>query len=90
MQKYARRKALLENLPRGSETSLSMPIRMEQKRKRTRAGSTAIAVGVLLLGGAGYNAIRSGSELIAVYLAIVGIGLLAMGITLHAKASAMA
>jgi hypothetical protein len=69
------------------EPSLSLPIRMEQKRKRTRAGSVAMLVGVALLGGAGYNLTRTGSELIAAYLSVLALILLGVGISQFAKAS---
>jgi hypothetical protein len=69
------------------EPSLSLPIRMEQKRKRTRVGAVAMLVGVVLLGGAGYNFSRTGSELIATYLAVLALILLGVGISQVGRAS---
>jgi len=68
------------------EAPLSLPIRMEKKRKRTQAGAAATTIGVLLLGGAGYNLTRSGSEVIAIYMAVLAIPLLAMGVSLLVRA----
>ncbi len=70
-----------------NEPSLSLPIRMEKKRKRTRFGTIALIAGVAMLGGTAYNLTRSGTEVIAIYLGILGIALLAIGITQFTKAS---
>lgn len=64
-----------------------MPIRMDRKRKRTRVGTAAVVLSVALLGGAGYNLTRSGTELIAIYLTVVALGLLGLGISQLSKAA---
>jgi hypothetical protein len=66
---------------------LSLPIRMEQKRKRTRTGIIALIAGVALLGGAAYNFADTGSELIAIYLTVMGVLPLVLGVTLLVRAS---
>jgi hypothetical protein len=71
------------------EPSLSLPIRMEQKSKRTKAGTASIIAGIALSVGAAYNFSRSGSELVAGYLTVLAAGFLAMGIFLHVKAAQM-
>ena len=73
-----------------AEPSLSLPIRMEQKRKRTRAGAAAIVGGVVLLVGAVNSFTQSGSELIGIYLTVVAIGLLSLGVSLRMKANRIA
>jgi hypothetical protein len=84
----SRRKALVDYAAR-PEPSLSLPIRMEQKSKRTKAGTASIIAGVALSVGAAYNFSRSGSELVASYLTVLAVGFIAMGIALHIKASKM-
>ncbi len=69
------------------EPPLSLPIRMEKKRKRTKVGVTATTVGLLLLGGAGYNLTHTGSEVIAVYMSILAVALLVAGVSLLVRAS---
>jgi hypothetical protein len=69
------------------EAPLSLPIRMDRKRKRTRTGIGGVIAGTLLLGGAGYNFTISGSELIAIYLTVLGVGALGLGIGLLVRAS---
>jgi len=69
------------------EPPLSLPIRMDRKRKRTRVGVGGTVIGVGFLSWAGYTFTISGSELIATYLTIVGAGALAMGITQLVRAS---
>ncbi len=69
------------------EPSLSLPIRLEKKRKATRVGAVAVGVGVVMLGGAVYNFGRSGSVLIAIYLAILASCLLSFGTTRLIRAS---
>lgn len=62
------------------QPSLSLPIRMEKKRKRTQAGIASVTFGVLMLGGAAYNFTYKGSYLIAIYLTIFSLCLLGFGI----------
>ena len=71
----------------GPEPSLSMPIRMEKKRKRTRFGTLFTTVGIGLLGGAGYNFTITGRELIAIYMAVLAVIVLGVGISQFGKAS---
>ncbi len=70
-----------------NEPSLSLPIRLEKKRKRTRAGTIALCAGIAMLGGTAYNLSRSGTEVIALYLGILGAALLGIGITQFVRAS---
>jgi hypothetical protein len=69
------------------EPSLSLPIRLEKKRQTTRIGAASVAIGVVLLGGSAYHFGRSGSVLIAIYLAILGSCMLSFGIAKLVKAS---
>ena len=78
---------MTESYAASPEPSLSLPIRMEQKRKRTRVGTIAVIASVGLLGGAGYNFSRTGSELIATYLAVLALILIGVGISQFGKAS---
>ncbi len=73
-----------------NEPSLSLPIRLDKKRKRTRTGGLAVVIGVGLLAGTVYNLTRSGTEVIAVYLAVLALPLLSIGITQLVKASKIA
>lgn len=82
-----RTRALAEPYATRPETSLSLPIRMEKKRKRTRVGTAALVVAAPFLAGAGYNFTIRGSELIAVWLTLMGLGALAVGITSLRRAS---
>jgi hypothetical protein len=72
---------LVDPYPSHPEPSLSLPIRMEKKRKRTKAGVAAEIVGAALLSAGIYNFTRSGSELIAVYLTVMAVGLLVVGLS---------
>ncbi len=69
------------------EPSLSLPIRMDKKRKRTRTGAMFTVIGVGLLGGAGYNFTQTGRELIAIYITVLALIVLAVGISQFGKAS---
>jgi hypothetical protein len=60
---------------------------MEKKRKHTQVGTIAVFLGVASLGGAGFNVTRSGTELIAIYLSILGLILLSAGISQLVKAN---
>ena len=71
------------------EPTLSMPIRMEKKRKRTRFGILALVGAVGFVVGAAFNFQRSGSVLIAIYLSIFAAILLATGVTQLITASKM-
>jgi hypothetical protein len=77
---------LAEYCATNPEPSLSMPIRMEQKRKRMQSSVACIIVGLATLGGAGFNFTRSGYVLIASYMTVLGLGFLGVGISLHLKA----
>ena len=69
------------------EPRLSLPIRMDRKRRQTRVGIAGLVAGIPLLGGAAYNFTISGSEAIAGYLAIMGAGALGVGITMLVRAA---
>lgn len=71
------------------ELSLSMPIRMEKKRKQTRTGIVALVLGVGPLAGAAYNFQRGGAVLIAVCLSLFAAALLAVGVIKLNTASRM-
>jgi hypothetical protein len=73
--------------PTRPQGPLSLPIRMEQKKKRTRTGTATLIAGLALLGGAAYNFTQPGYELIAIYLTAIGLIPLALGITLLVRAS---
>ena len=76
----------MDYYPTRPETSLSMPIRMEKKRKRTKTGMLALTIGIALLGAAGYCLTGTGSEVIAAYSGAFGIALSGLGISLLVKA----
>ena len=69
------------------EPPLSLAIRMDRKRKRIKIGIIAMTAATALLAGGAYNFTISGSELIAGWLTAVGVGVLALGITLLARSS---
>ncbi len=69
------------------EPSLSLPIRMDKKRKRTRSGAIFTMVGLGMLGGAGYNFTHTGRELIATYMVVLAAIVLGVGISQFGKAS---
>lgn len=71
---------MVDPYPTLPEPSLSLPIRMEKHRKRTRAGIAAEVVGVALLCAGIYNFTKSGSELIAAYLTVMAAGFLVVGL----------
>lgn len=68
-----------QSYPIRPEPSLSLPIRMEKKRKRTKVGTMALVAGCGALAGAVYNFTGSGSELIATYLSVLALILLGVG-----------
>jgi len=72
---------LVDMYPTRPEPSLSLPIRMEKKRKRTKAGVAAEIAGAALLGAGIYNFTKSGSELIAIYLTVMAVALLVLGLS---------
>jgi hypothetical protein len=78
---------LVDPYPTRPEPSLSLPIRIEKQRKRTRAGVAAEVAGAILLGAGLYNFTKSGSELIAVYLTVMATGLLVLGLTVLLRAA---
>jgi hypothetical protein len=77
---------LVEPYPTRPEPSLSLPIRLEKKRKRTKAGVAAEIVGAALLSAGVYNFTRSGSELIAAYLTVMAVALLVVGLAVLLRA----
>ena len=77
----------MSNIYDRPEGPLSLPIRMDRKRRRVRAGIAGLVAGAALLSGAGYNFTIRGSELIAIYLTVLGTGVLAVGITVLMRAS---
>ena len=70
-----------------TEPRLSLPIRMDRKRRRTRAGVAGVVAGVAFLSGAAYKFMGTGSEFIAIYLTVMGVGLLGVGITALRRAA---
>lgn len=71
---------MAENIATHPQPSLSLPIRMEKKRKRLQIGVASVVIGVLLMGGAAYNFTYSGSILIAIYLTIASTCVLVPGL----------
>ena len=63
------------------EGPLSLPIRMDRKRRRTKAGIAGVIAGVAFLSAAGYEFTITGSETIAIYLTLMGVGLFGVGMT---------
>jgi hypothetical protein len=78
---------LADYIATGPEPSLSLPIRMDKKRQRMRTGTIFTVMGLGLLGGAGYNFTHTGRELIAVYMTVLALIVLAVGISQFGKAS---
>lgn len=68
--------------------TFSMPLRMEAKRKRTRAGTAALAVGVPILCLGIFGFARGGAELLGVWGVGVGALLIGVGAFFLKKASA--
>lgn len=66
--------------------SLSLPIRMEQQRRRRRAGMFATAPGLVLVALSVYAFARGGAEILGIWAAVLGVGLGALGISLMARA----
>ena len=77
----------MEPYPTLPEPPLSLPIRMAKKRQRTKTGTLVVVLGTALLAGGGYNFTVRGSELIAGWLTLMGVGALALGISLLVRAS---
>lgn len=71
---------MAENIATHPQPSLSLPIRLEKKRKRLQVGVASVTLGVVLLGAAAYNSTYSGSMLIAIYLTIASVCALVAGI----------
>jgi hypothetical protein len=61
---------------------------MEAKRKRSRLGTVAVVLGVVLLGLGIYGFARGGAELLGIWGVGFGVGALAVGIVLLKKAAA--
>ncbi|MBN1606850.1 MAG: hypothetical protein JW940_09455 [Polyangiaceae bacterium] len=80
---------MVDPYPTRPEPSLSLPIRMEKKRKRTKAGIAAEVVGAALLSAGIYNFTKSGSELIATYLTVMAVALLVVGLTVLLRSPKM-
>lgn len=68
------------------EGPLSLPIRMDRKRRRTKAGVAGVIAGLAFLSAAGYEFTISGSETIGIYLTLMGAGLFGVGITALVRA----
>ena len=67
--------------------SLSMPLRMEAKKKRTRVGVSVLCVGVPVLGLGLYGFIRGGAMILGVWGTVFGVALIATGIAVLMKAA---
>ena len=77
----------MENYNINSGPSLSLPIRMEKKRKKTQAGIGSLVVGVGAASAAVYSFMHPGSEVIGVYTSIIAVATLGLGISLLGKAA---
>ena len=80
---------MVDPYPTRPEPSLSLPIRMEKKRKRTKAGVAAEIAGAAFLSAGIYNFTQSGSELIAAYLTVMAVALLVVGLTVLLRSPKM-
>lgn len=60
---------------------------MEAKRRKSRAGFAALAVGCVFLALGVYGFARGGAELLGIWGVAFGVGASALGITLLKKAS---
>ena len=69
------------------EGSISMPLRMEAKKKKKRVGVVLVAVGAPILGLGIFGFIRGGAMMLGVWGTVFGIGLLATGIAVLMKAA---
>lgn len=63
------------------EQHLSLAIRMDQQRRRTKIASFLMAAGTALLAGGAYNFTRPGYVLIASWLTVIGLGLVVAGVS---------
>lgn len=66
---------------------VSMPLRMEAKRKKTRLGIIAICVGVPALGAGVFGFARGGAEMLGVWGVGLGVIMIAVGIVMLKKAN---
>lgn len=78
---------MIESYPVHPEPSLSLPIRMEKRRKRLRLGVIALAIGTALGAAGGYGFTIRGSELIAGWLTLMALGALGLGVSSVIRAS---
>lgn len=66
---------------------VSLPLRLEAKRKKTRLGILGIALGVPLLGAGVFGFARGGAEMLGIWGVGLGVILIAIGIVMLKKAS---
>ncbi len=66
---------------------LSLPIRMEAKRRKSRAGIAALVLGIIFLALGIYGFAIGGAELLGLWGLVFGIGASGAGITILVKAS---
>jgi hypothetical protein len=61
------------------QAPLSLHLRMERKRRRTRVGTFCVVAGVALLGIGGFGLLRGGAEVLGVWGLAMGAALVATG-----------
>ncbi len=78
----------IDNLPAHYRTvPLSLPLRMEAKRKRTRAGIAGLVIGVPITGLGIFGFMRGGAEILGLWGVIFGPLAIFVGVFYLIKAS---
>jgi drug/metabolite transporter (DMT)-like permease len=58
---------------------LSLDLRMEKKRRRTKVGIACIVAGVILLAIGGFGLLRGGADILGVWGLVMGVALVGTG-----------
>jgi hypothetical protein len=58
---------------------LSLDLRMEKKRRRTKVGISCLIAGVIMLGVGGFGMSRGGADILGVWGLIMGVALVGTG-----------
>jgi len=77
----------MEDPPVYSVGPMSLPLRMEAKRKKTRAGAAFLVIGLLLLSLGIFGFARGGAEMLGIWGTALGVGLSALGVFILVGAS---
>ena len=75
----------MDEPPLSQASPLSLPLRMEAKKKRSRLGYIALAVGIPLTGLGIFGFARGGAEMLGIWGVGFGLGATALGIAILVK-----